>query len=153
MEAGIVRRRKEGSVMAIVRWSPFQELEAMERRMRRLFEEGGFAPALVPNADVFETENEFVVELEVPGFEEKELEIEVTDHTLCVKGHRIDVKEEKEKTYQLHERLEKTFERRFTLPVEADMGKVKASYEKGVLEIHTAKVKETAPKKVAIAKK
>jgi HSP20 family protein len=139
--------------MAIVRWSPFQELDAMERRMRRFFEETGFTPALVPNADVYETEDEFVVELEVPGFAEKELEIEVTDHTLCVKGHRAEVKEEKKKTFQLHERLEKTFERRFMLPAEADMEKVKAEFEHGVLGIHTAKIKEAAPKKVAIAKR
>ena len=72
--------------MALVRWSPFQELEAMDRRLRRLFDEFGFVPATVPNADVYETDDEFVVELEVPGYEEKELEIEVTDHTLCVKG-------------------------------------------------------------------
>ena len=136
--------------MTIVRWSPFQELDSMERRMRRLFEQGGFAPTLAPNADVYETEDEFVVELEVPGFEERDLEIEVGDHTVVVKGHRAEEKEEKEKTFQLHERLEATFERRFTLPAEADMEKMKAEYGKGVLEIHTTKITEAAPKKVAI---
>ena len=139
--------------MAIVRWTPFQELDAMERRMKRLFDEVGFVPAIIPNADVYETEDEFVVELEVPGFEEKELEIEVTDHTLCVKGERTETKEEKDKSFQLRERLEKHFERRFMLPTEADMGRVTATFRKGVLEVHAAKVKEAAPKKVEIAAK
>ena len=139
--------------MAIVRWSPFQELETMERRMKRLFDEVGFIPATAPNADVYETEDEFVAELEVPGFEEKELAIEVTDHTLCVKGERTKTKEEKKKDFQLHERLEASFERRFTLPSGADMEKVTASFVKGVLEVHAVKVKEAAPKKVAIAAK
>jgi HSP20 family protein len=136
--------------MALVRWSPFQELDTMERRMRRLFEQGGFVPTLTPNADVYETDDEFVVELEVPGFEEKDLEIEVGDHTLVVKGHRAEEKEETEKTFQLRERLETTFERRFTFPAEADMGKVKAEYGSGLLEIHATKIKDAAPKKVAI---
>jgi HSP20 family protein len=146
------RSRKEGEVMAIVRWTPFQELDAMERRMKRFFDEG-FVPASVPNADVYETDDEFVVELEVPGFEEKELAIEVTDHVLCVKGDRTEIKEEKKKSFQLHERLEKHFERRFTLPTEADMAKVTATFGQGVLEVHATKIKEAAPKKVAIATK
>ena len=74
--------------MTIVKWTPFTELDSMERRMRRLFEEIGFAPGLAPAADVYETDEEFVVELEVPGYEEKELSIEVSDHTLAIKGSR-----------------------------------------------------------------
>ncbi len=138
--------------MEVIRWTPFRELDAMERRMRRFFEDTGFAPALLPAADVYETPQEYVVELEVPGYEEKELEIEVVDHTLRVKGERMETKEEKEKTYRLHERLEKTFERRFELPVEADPEKVKATFKKGLLEIHVFKAPEPKPKKIAIGK-
>jgi hypothetical protein len=54
----------------------------------------------------------------VPGFEEKELSVEVTDHTLVVEGEQLETREEKDKQYRLHERLEKSFERRFTLPLE-----------------------------------
>jgi HSP20 family protein len=138
--------------MQIVKWTPWQELDTFERRMRRMLEDVGFAPALAPAADVYETPEEFVVELEVPGYEEKELGVEVTDHTLVVKGEREELKEEKEKAFRLHERLEKVFERRFELPVEADTEHVKATFTNGVLEVHTPKVKELAPKKVPIAK-
>jgi HSP20 family protein len=138
--------------MEVVRWTPFREFEAMERRMRRFFEDAGFTPMLMPAADVYETEKEYVVELEVPGYDEKELEIEVVDHTLRVKGERKETKEEKDKAYRLHERLEKTFERRFELPVETDTKKVEAKFAKGLLEIHVGKTPEPKPQKIAIGK-
>ena len=138
--------------MEVVRWTPFREFEAMERRMRRFFEDAGFTPMLMPAADVYETEKEYVVELEVPGYDEKELEIEVVDHTLRVKGERKETKEEKDKAYRLNERLEKTFERRFVLPVETDTAKVDAKFAKGLLEIHVGKTPEPKPKKILIGK-
>ena len=138
--------------MEMSRWTPFRELEAMERRMRRLFDEAGVTPALLPSADVYETEEEYMVELEVPGFEEKDLTIEVSDHTLRIKGERSAEKEQKEKTYRLHERLESSFERRFELPPDADTEAVRADFENGVLEMHAPKTKAAKPRAVAIGK-
>jgi len=139
--------------MAIVKWSPFRELDLMERRMRRMLEEFGFGPITLPAADVYETPEEFVVELEVPGFAEKELGIEVSDHTLVVKGERKEVKEEREKAFLLHERLEKAFERRFELPPEADAEKLTATFVNGVLEIHAPKAVEAKARKIPIGAK
>ena len=138
--------------MTIVKWTPFTELDSMERRMRRIFEEIGFAPVLAPAADVYETDEEFVVELEVPGYDETELSIEVSDHTLAIKGTRERTKEEKTKEFALHERLEREFERRFVLPSEADTEHVEAVFTKGVLEVHAQKMQTAKPKKVEIAK-
>ena len=138
--------------MAIVRWTPFTELDSMERRMRRIFEEIGFAPGLAPAADVYETGDEFVVEIEAPGYDEKELSIEVSDHTLSVKGSHRENKEEKPREFALHERLEREFERRFILPREADTEHVKAVFSKGVLEVHTQKLPTAKAKQVAITK-
>ena len=73
---------------ALVRWDPFRELDAMERRMRQMFGDFGLVPAMLPAADVYETEKEYVFEIEAAGFEEKELTIEVADHTLLVKGEQ-----------------------------------------------------------------
>jgi HSP20 family protein len=139
--------------MQLVRWTPFQELDAMERRMRRFFDEVGIAPAPLPAADVYETEGEYVFELEVPGFEEKQLAVEVTDHTLVVKGERTEEKEEKGKSFRLQERLARQFERRFELPTEADAGKVDADFKAGVLTVHAPKAKAAKPHKIAIAAK
>jgi len=136
----------------LIKWSPFTEIDSMERRMRRVFEEIGFAPLLLPAADVYETKDEFVVELEVPGYEEKELGIEVTDHMVTVKGERKEAKEEVEKTFRLHERLERQFERRFELPTDADTKHVRAKFTKGVLELHAPKLAAPKPHKIAIAK-
>jgi HSP20 family protein len=136
--------------MTIVKWTPFTELDSMERRMRRIFEEIGFAPVLAPAADVYETDDEFVVELEVPGYEEKELSIEVSDHTLAIKGSRTKTKEETRKEFALHERLEREFERRFILPREADTEHLKAVFSDGVLEVHAEKLQAAKPKKVKI---
>jgi HSP20 family protein len=138
--------------MTIVRWTPFMELDSMERRMRRLFEEIGIAPGLPPATDIYETADEFVVEVEVPGYEEKELSIEVFDHTLAIKGAREKTKEEKTREFALHERLERAFERRFILPSEADTEHVKAVFSKGVLEVHAEKLPASKPKQVAIGK-
>ena len=124
----------------LVRWAPFQDLDFIERRMRRMLEDFGVAPAPLPAADLYETDKELIVELDVPGYEENELALEVSDHTLVVKGERAMEQEEKEKTFYLHERLEKHFERRFTLPPEADLAQVKATFRTGVLEVHVPKV-------------
>jgi len=137
----------------LTRWNPFQELDVIERRMRRALDELGLVPGTLPAADVYETENEYVFEVEAPGFEEKELTVEVTDHTLLVKGEQVEEKEKKEKTFRLHERLEKTFERRFELLPEAEPDKIAADFAKGVLTVHVPKAKAARSRKVEIAKK
>jgi HSP20 family protein len=139
--------------MTIVKWAPFTELDSMERRMRRIFEEIGFAPGLAPAADVYETDDELVVELEVPGYEEKELSIEVYDHTLAIKGSREKATEDKTKDFTLHERLEREFERRFILPSKVDTKHLKAVFANGVLEVHAEKLQTVKPQKVEITKR
>ena len=137
----------------LVKWSPFRELDLMDRRMRRLLDDVGFAPALLPAVDVYETEDEFVLELEVPGYEEKELTIEVFDHTVAIAGERSEVEEKSDKVFRLHERLEKHFERRFELPPEADTKHLNAVFENGVLELHAPKSPQVKPRKIAIGKR
>ena len=139
--------------MDIVRWSPFPEFEAIDRRFRRMLDDIGIASTALPAADVYETDAEYAFELEVPGFEEKELKVEVTDHTLLVKGERERVQDEKKKAYRLHERLEETFERRFTLPLEADTAHIGAEFAKGVLIVRAPKLKAAEPRTVEIAAK
>ncbi len=135
----------------LIRWAPFRDFDVIDRRMRRMLEDFGVAPAALPAADLYETEKEMIVELDVPGFDEKELALEVSDHTLTIKGERKEEKEEKQKTFYLHERLEKHFERSFTLPVDADLEKVKANFETGVLKVHVPKIEAAKPRKIEIA--
>jgi HSP20 family protein len=137
----------------VVKWTPFRELDLMERQMCRLFDNGAYGVPHLPVADAYETPQEFVVELEVPGFEEKDLSLEVTDHTIIVKGEAEASEKQDEKTFLLLERSERIFERRFHLPDDADTDKLTATFSKGVLELHAPKVVQAAPRKIAIAAK
>lgn len=135
---------------ALVTWSPLRELGLMERRMRKLLDETDWTVGALPAADVYETPSEFVVKLDVPGFEEKELSVEVTDHTLVVRGEVEKATEQEEKTFHLRERIEKHFERTFFLPAETDTEHVEASFGKGVLEVHAPKLGKPEARKVEI---
>ena len=140
----------------LVKQPSFPELETMERRFRRLFGGMPFMPAflapMVPAADIYETPQEYVVELEVPGFKEKELSLEISDHRLAIKGAREETKEEKERSYRLHERLERSFERTFTLPSEVDGGHASATFEKSVLKVHVPRLMTSEPHTITISK-
>jgi HSP20 family protein len=136
--------------MLLQKLPPIRDLDLMDRRMHRFFEDLGFVSALGPAADVFETESELVVELEVPGFAEDDLAVEVIDHTLVIRGEREVGTEKDETTMRLRERLERRFQRRFELPLDVDPGSVAASYEHGVLTVRVAKTAEHKPVAVPI---
>jgi HSP20 family protein len=131
---------------------PLREFDRMDRRLGRFFEDLGFVPAISPAADIYEAEGELVVELEVPGFDEKELEVEVSDHTLRISGERKEQTEKHEKTMRLRGRLEKAFERRFELPVDIDGEHITANCANGVLTVHVPKTSHATPHKVEITK-
>jgi HSP20 family protein len=126
------------------KWAPLPDLDIMERRLRRFFEDVGVAPSITPAANVYDTGGELVVELDVPGFDEHDLLVAVTDHTLTISGSRRGQTEEDKKKLRLRERLEAHFERRFQLPIEVDTEHVTAEYGKGVLTLHVPKL--VAPK-------
>lgn len=132
----------------MVRWSPFGDLDSLDRRLRRMLE----APFAVPATDVYETESEYVVELEVPGYEEKELGIELSDHVLTVTGERHEETGEDDKSFRLRERLEDRFERRFELPRATDTEHLRATYGNGVLTVHAPKAAIPEAKKIVISK-
>ena len=134
------------------KWTPQHEFDLMDRRMRRFFGDLGILSPVTPAADIYETDGEFVVELEVPGFDEKELEIGITDHMLTVTGDRREQTEKQEKAVFLRERLEKKFARRFELPTDADSEHVRAQYWKGVLTLHVPKTAHEKPRKIEITK-
>jgi HSP20 family protein len=134
----------------LVKWAPFQDLDLIERRMWRTLQDIGMAPTPLPAVDFYETDKELIVELDVPGFDEKELTLEVTDHTLTIKGERAKEKEKKEKTFHVHERIEKHFERRFAFPLETNLDHVEAKFEKGVLEVHVPKLEPAKARKIDI---
>ena len=115
-----------------------------------MLEDFGAPPDRLPASDVIETEKELIVKLDVPGFDEKGLSVEVSDHTLIVKGEKSEATEEKDATFYLRERMENRFERTFTLPPATDLKHVGATFEKGVLAVHVPKTAQDSPRKIDI---
>lgn len=137
----------------------------LRREMDRLFESfgrdlgwpspEGRAAAMAPSIDVSETEGEIKIEAELPGIDEKDVEVMISDNVLTVKGEKKADKEEKKKDYHLVERSYGSFSRSLTLPFAADPAKVKAGFKNGVLSISLPKPPEVKAKakKIAITSK
>ena len=142
--------------MAITRWDPFREVVALQNRVNSLFREmnEGDSPlttaSFVPAVDIYEDSKKVVLKLEVPGIEEKDLDIRVENNTLTVKGERKFEKEEKEENFHRIERRYGTFYRAFTLPSTVDTEHVAASYNAGILKLELSKKPEAQPKQIRV---
>src|SRR3974390_3895325 len=126
--------------MAITRWDPFREVVALQNRMNSLFREmnEGDNPlttaSFVPAVDIEEDAKKVVLKLEVPGMEEKDLDVRVENNTLTVRGERKFEKDEKEENFHRIERRYGSFYRAFTLPTTVDPENGQGSYNAGVLK-------------------
>ena len=105
-----------------------------------------FAPAV----DVYEDEHNVTLKIEVPGIDEKDIDVRLENNTLTVHGERKIEKEEKEENYRRVERQYGSFTRTFTLPTTVDSEKVSATYDKGVLKIALPKKAEAKPKQIKV---
>ncbi|MBZ5630073.1 MAG: Hsp20/alpha crystallin family protein [Acidobacteriia bacterium] len=145
--------------MAIARWDPFQELNLITNRMNRLFQ-GAYSPAsaeenlttttFVPPVDIYEDEHNITLKVEVPGIDQKDVDVRLENNTLTVRGERKFEKEEKEENFHRVERRYGSFYRAFTLPNTVDTDSVTADYDSGVLRIKLAKKAEAKPKQIKI---
>ena len=142
----------------LTRWDPFRELYSLQNRMSRLFEEqygGGreeslTAGAFVPPVDIYEDEHSVQLKLEVPGIDEKDLDVKVENNTLTITGERKFEKEEKEENFRRVERRYGSFTRSFTLPNTVNTEDINANYDNGVLTIKLAKRAEAKPKQIKV---
>jgi HSP20 family protein len=108
--------------------------------------------AAIPAVDLVEKEKAFEISAELPGMDEKNIEVKVANGTLCIKGEKEEEKEERQKDYYLSERRYGTFERRFPIPDGIDTDKVEATFAKGVLTVTLPKTPaaQAAEKKIAV---
>ena len=145
--------------MAVIRWDPFRDLNTLQDRMNRLFEEanrGGRADeptattSWSPSVDVFETEESIVVKAEVPGVDPKEIELSLENNVLTLKGDRRFEKETKDENYHRIERSYGGFSRSFSIPALVEEAGIKADYKDGVLTIVLPKTQKTRPKQIQI---
>ena len=143
--------------MTITRWDPFREVAALQNRVNALFRdfsEGESAmttASFIPAVDIYEDEKKVVLKLEVPGIEEKDLDVSVENHTLTVKGERKFEKEEKEENFHRIERRYGSFSRSFTLPSTVDTEHIQANYQAGVLKLELQKKPEAQPKQIKVS--
>jgi len=142
--------------MAITRWDPFREVMTLQNRVNSLFRDFNESndplttASFVPAVDIYEDPQKVVLKLEVPGLEEKDLDVRVENHTLTVRGERKFEKEEKEENFHRIERRYGSFYRAFTLPSTVDVEHVNASYKAGVLRLELSKKPEAQPKQIKV---
>ncbi len=146
--------------MELTRWDPFKDLQNLQDRMNRLFHEGlgrvptrpdeVFGGSWVPAVDIHEEDQEFVVKAEVPGLDIKDLDIQIHENVLTLKGERRLEQEIQKDRYHRIERSYGAFQRSFTLPNIVDQDKVKARLKEGVLEIRIPKTERAKPKQVQV---
>jgi HSP20 family protein len=143
----------------LTRWDPLRELATMQNRVNRFVrqvyspegpEEALTATSFAPPVDVYEDEHHITLKMEVPGIDEKDIDVRMEDNTLTIHGERKFEKEEKEENFRRVERLYGSFTRSFTLPNSVDPGQVSAHYDKGVLKIRLAKKAEAKPKQIKV---
>jgi HSP20 family protein len=146
--------------MEITRWDPFKDLQTLQDRMNRLFNESAvrftgspddvFGGHWVPAVDIYEADQELVVKADLPGLELKDIDLQIQENVLSLRGEKKAEKEIKEERYHRIERSHGSFQRSFTLPNIVDQEKAKAKFKDGVLEIRIPKIEKAKPKQIPV---
>jgi HSP20 family protein len=165
-----VTKEKEGSPASMLgEWRPF---EGLRREAERLFDDFGrgfgwppFRSAMsrmepswgrelvwpsAPVVDVAEREKDYEITAELPGMAESDIEVNVSDDVLTIKGEKKEEKEEKKKDYYLSERRYGSFQRSFRVPDGVDANKIEAKFKNGVLTVTLPKTPEAQKKQKKI---
>jgi HSP20 family protein len=139
---------------------PFRELTSLQQWMDQTLQQtlNSFAQtpqvvsnsAFVPKAEVFETDDQIALKLEVPGLSEKDFEITLNNHVLTVRGERKLENGFKQENLAWTERPYGTFSRSFNLPTTVDANTINATYTNGVLQIVLAKHESAKPKQIPV---
>lgn len=137
--------------------NPFMSLQ---REIDRLFDDftrgfpafssGGGAGEMLPSVDVTETDKQIEITAELPGLEEKDVQVNFADNVLTIRGEKKAEKEEKDKTFRLVERSYGSFVRSLELPDGVDANAIKASIDKGVLKVTVPKPAPAQVKKIDV---
>ncbi len=141
--------------MTLVRWTPWQELENMNRQLSHLLNDSPFGSTSesgqwAPMVDIRETDDALLVQAELPGIDKKDVHLEVKDGVLTLSGERRYEKDVKEENVHRVERAYGSFSRSFSLPSNVDANKVNATMKDGVLEVRLPKRESAKPKAIAI---
>ena len=146
--------------MAITRWDPFRDLNILQERMNRVFEdaagrgwktdEPSATNSWSPAVDIYETEREIMVQAELPGVARKDIALQLENNVLTLKGERKFEKETSQENYHRIERSYGGFSRAFTIPSSVDDDKIRADYKDGILKIALPKKEQVKAKQIKI---
>jgi HSP20 family protein len=141
-------------------WDPWRDFGSLQERINKMFDDvirssakgdeelatGAWSPAV----DIHETDDSFVVSADLPGLKKDDIQINVEDNTLTIKGEKkFEEKVPKDKYIRV-ERNYGTFVRSFSLPQNVDSTKIKATFKDGILDLTLPKREESKPKKIAV---
>jgi HSP20 family protein len=145
---------------SLIRWEPAREMMTLREAMDRLFDDAFTRPLSlsngnwsVPAVDMYQTDNEVVVKVALPGVKADDVQINVTGELLTIKGETKQEEEKKDKAYHIRERRWGAFERTIAMPTQVVADKAKAEFESGVLTVTLPKAEEVKPKTISIKTK
>ena len=139
----------------LVRWEPFRDVAALQNEMSRFMNgllegNGRTNQAWVPALDVWETEQDLVYAVDLPGIPEDHISVELDEGALTITAERERTQQESEDRFYRYERRYGTFSRTFGVPQGVSESDVHADYKNGVLEVHVRKPEQPKPKRIQI---
>ena len=148
---------------ALTQWNPFREMDELQRRLASAFdlapyrrssvttgEENMTVPEWAPAVDIIEDDKEYLIKVELPEVPKDAVKVTMEGGTLTISGERKAEKEEKNRKFHRLERYYGRFERSFSIPDDAEEGRVNAEYKDGVLRVHLAKSEKARPKQIEV---
>ncbi len=140
--------------MNLIRYSPnpLSLLDNVSTWFDDLFTEPVFGHAGVPAVDVKETDSEYLMEVELPGLTEKDVEVKLDNTLLTISSRKEEKKEEKKNGYIVRERRSSSFARSFVLPEGIDREKISAEFKNGILNLSFPKSPAAKPKLIEVKK-
>ena len=147
--------------MLLRRWHPVQDMLAVQDEINRIFSEvivrrgerqpeAASATAWSPRLDMAETDQDFVVYVDLPGVKQDQLELTVEDNSLLIKGAKPAAEPQEGETVHRAERSTGDFYRSLPLPASVDAQNITASLTDGVLEIRLAKAEQAKPRRIEV---
>jgi len=142
---------------SVIRWEPFRNVNSLQEQFSRLFDTSfpgrsseSDLTTWAPAVDIQETENELVLKADLPGIEEKDIDVHIENNTLTIRGERKFEKQVNEDNYLRVERSYGSFSRSFSLPNTINTEAINAEYKNGVLTVQMPKRAESKPKQVKV---
>jgi len=141
---------------AVVRFDPFRDITSLRDEMNRLFsrtigEGSSSGAAWTPPVDIFDTSEAIVLRAELPGLSPDDIDIEIDDNVLTLKGERRFEETVEDGRYYRLERAYGHFQRSVTLPQGVKADQITADFDQGVLTVRVPKAEEVKPRKIAVA--